>query len=541
MGSREGREGSKGLKGLGGGGLVLVSVLFFVGSLVLVNPAQLYVSPDETANAFFATQFAQTLSLAGPDDELAGQFNRLHPRSTLVLDGQLVPGSFLGLPFLYGFFVMILGPMVLWIFTPLLTILAAYGWRQLVERYTTSTVANMAFAFFLLHPAVWYYSARGLMHNILFLDLLVLATWLWVVRPIGGKVAEVDRSVWNDLLSGLCVGLALFVRTSEFLWISIGLVLAGCIWWRSLSWRRVRAGLFGLAVGLGLFFLMNYLTYGHPLTTGYTLGTPSATELVVSESVDSVALLPFGFHPMNAWRHFSTYAVGMFWWLSMLALPGFFLLLSSSHHRRNVRWVIALATTVSLWLVLMYGSWEIHDNPDPTAITMANSYVRYWLPMYLFTTPMIAMTIQWIAARGRSRLARGFIVTTLFLGVLGLNINSVFVQGQDGLVKMREELSDSAQIQESVLRSTEDTSVIIVDRGDKLFFPHRHVWYPLRDEATYDAMPALSQATTLYYYGVTFPEEDFAYLNRSRLKRMDLGIELVETYGDESLYRINSP
>ena len=523
----------------------LVAIFFFVGSLVLMNPAQVYVSPDETANAFFATRFAETLTLAEPGDELLAQFDRLHPRSTLVLNGQIVPGSFLGLPFLYGFFVMILGPMALWYLTPLLTILAAYGWRRIVQRYTNLSIANIAFTLFLLHPAVWYYSARGLMHNVLFLDLLVLAAWLWVIRPMGGKVerwkgGKVERSVWNDLLAGLFIGLALFVRTSEFLWIGAGLAIAGLIWWRTLSWRRLRAGLFGLLVGLGLFILMNELTYGHPLTTGYTLGTPSVLELVESESVDSVALLPFGFHPMNAWRHFSAYAVTMFWWLSTLALPGFFLLLAQKAHRRTIRWTIVLATGVSLWLVFMYGSWEIHDNPDPTQITMANSYVRYWLPMYLFSTPMIAVTIAWIASRGRSDLARGLIVATLLLAIVGLNVNAVFVQGQDGLVKMRQELSDSAQIQKSVLRYTEENAVIIVDRGDKMFFPHRHVWYPLRDDATYDAMPALIQATTLYYYGITFPEKDFEYLNDSRLKRMNLGIELIETYGDESLYRIIS-
>jgi hypothetical protein len=518
--------------------LGVVTILFIVGSLVLVNPAQLYVSPDETANAYFATRFSESLSLRGPVDELLEDFDRLHPRSALGDDGALVPGSFLGLPFIYGFFVMVLGPIALWILTPLVTILAAHGWRRLVEKYTTSAVANVSYLLFLLHPAVWYYSARGLMHNVLFLDLLILAAWLWVLRPMGARKKQ--ASSWNDLLAGLFIGLALFVRTSEFLWVGVGLAVAGLIWWQTLSWRRLRAGLFGLLVGLSIFFLMNFLTYGHPFTTGYTIGTPPV-ELIATDSIDSVAVLPFGFHPMNAWRHFSAYAVTMFWWLSILALPGFLLLLAQKVNRRTVRWLITLATAVSVWLVFMYGSWEIHDNPDPTQITMANSYVRYWLPMYLFTTPMIAMTIGWLAGRGRSTLARGLIMATLLLAVVGLNVNATFVQGQDGLVRMRSELLSSAQTQESVLRYTEANSIIIVDRGDKIFFPHRNVWYPLRDEATYKAMPSMLESTTLYYYGITFPQVDLDYLNGSRLKRMNLGIEWIETYGDESLYRIIQP
>lgn len=503
---------------------------------MLVNPAQVYVSPDETANAFFAERFAQSLSLRGPANDLLENFDRLHPRSTLVLDGQLVPGSFLGLPTIYGFFVMILGPIALWILTPLLTILSAHGVRRLVQRYTQSSIANLSYLLFLLHPAVWYYSSRGLMHNVLFLDLLILAAWMWIVRPLGAQ--EKHPGVWNDLLAGLFIGLALFVRTSEMMWVGVAVLVAGLVWWRTLSWRRLRGGFFGFVVGLGLLFAMNYFTYGHWLTTGYTVGVPPVTELVQGETTDAIALLPFGFHPMNAWHHFSSYAVMMFWWLSVLALPGAFLLLCKNKHRRTIRWTLFLATGVSVWLVLMYGSWEIHDNPDPTQITMANSYVRYWLPMYLFSVPMIAATIEWLSHRGRSVLARGLIIATLVLAIVSLNVNAVFLQGQDGLVKMRDELMRSAQIQESVLRYTEPESVLIVDRGDKLFFPHRHVWYPLRDEATYAAMPVLLEQTTLYYYGITFPQQDFDYLNDSRLGRMKLMIELVETYEQESLYRI---
>lgn len=515
--------------------MAAVAMLYVAGSLVLVNPAGMYVSPDETAGAYFAQRFATTLTLRGPVDELAREFDRLHPRSTLVQDGTLVPGSFLGLPTIYGFIAMVLGAWSLWIVTPLLTLLAAHGWRRLVARVTSEFVGALAGILFLLHPAVWYYSARGLMHNVLFVDLLALAAWLWVVRPMP---ARAGKSVWNDLLAGLCVGLALFVRTSEVVWVAAGLALAAVVWWRTLSWRRLRAGLFGLAIGLGLLLAMNAATYGHPFTTGYTLGAPPLTELVEQDALDSVTLLPFGFHPMDAWRHFSSYAVGMFWWLSLLALPGFFLLLARKKQRWTIRWSIALATAASVWLVLMYGSWEIHDNPDPTQITMANSYVRYWLPMYLFSTPMIAVAIEWVAWRGRSVVARGLIAATLLLAVIGLNVQATFAQGQDGLFRMREELLRGSQVQTSVLRYVELDAVIIVDRGDKLFFPHRRVWYPLRDDATYAAMPALREAAPLYYYGITLPQVDLDYLNGSRLGRMGLGIEVVDAYGHETLYRI---
>lgn len=516
------------------GGLC-ISILFFVGTLVLVNSQNVYVSPDETANAFFANQFSDTGNLSGPEDPLLILFDRLHPRSTLVYEGHLVPGSFLGLPVLYGAFVFVFGSWILWILTPLMTIWAAYAWRNMVEKFTNPTIGFLSFLFFLLHPAVWYYSTRGLMHNVLFLNFLIISGWFWLVRPLGhGR----PPSVLNDILAGLCLGLALFVRTSEFFWIGLGLMFAGIVWLKHLSWRRLRAGLFGLIIGISPIFLMNLLTYGDPLTTGYTLHVADSDQASITETIDTVELLPFGLNLQNASEHLFSYGLAMFWWLSLLALPGFVLLFLQKPHRRNIRWLIVLATGVSAWLVLMYGSWDIHDNPDPTQITMANSYVRYWLPMYLFTTPMIAMTIHWLSALTKRKLVSYATMGILVGGILGLNVFATFLQGQDGLVHMREELAQSAEIQASVLRYTEPSSVIIVDRGDKLFFPHRSVWYPLRDEQTYESMPRLLEEAPLYYYGITFPEADIMYLNQSRLKRMGLGIEYVDEFGEESLYRI---
>ena len=197
-----------------------------------------------------------------------------------------------------------------------------------------------------------------------------------------------------------------------------------------------------------------------------------------------------------------------------------------------------LFRSIVIWLVLMYGSWEIHDNPDPSQITIANSYVRYWLPLYVFSTPMIAAMVHWVAQRGRSIFSKRLIVVSIIFLIVGLNVRAVFLQGQDGLFRMRFELQRSEHIQAAILRYTPPESLILVDRSDKLFFPHRHVWYPLRDEATYEAMPRLVEATQLYYYGITFPQADVEYLNTNRLKRMNLQIELIETFEQESLYRI---
>ena len=525
---------------LSGGTFIIaaIAVLFFFSSLILVNTNDLFISPDETANAYFAEMFAQQGSLVGEQDQLALEFEgRIHPRSTVSVNGSLLPGSFLGLPVLYGIFAAILGTGMLWIMTPLVTLLAGFALKQVVQKVFERRIAILSFALFLLHPAIWYYSARGLMHNVLFVDLLVLSVCLWFAKPIQKQ----KKILWmNELLAGLLLGLALFVRTSEFSWIFLGLVALVVVFFRSLKWKQVVLGGVGIALGLSFLFGFNTLTYGGPLTTGYTVTAQSAqiTSLSAQETIDTINLFPFGFHPRTTWDHFSVYFGSMFWWLTALSIIGLLVLISKHRLNKKMWGLLAAGALVFAWLSLMYGSWEIHDNPDPTQITMANSYVRYWLPLYILTIPLVALAIRWIADRAKTQMAKRLSAGALLLVIILFNFHAVFSQGQDGLLKVYETLLRSAEIQDDILFKTEYESLFVVDRADKLLFPQRRVWYPLRDDATYAALPLLVESVPVYYYGITFPEEDMDYLNNSRLGNMDLGIELVETYDQESLYQI---
>jgi hypothetical protein len=509
--------------------LWIISVIFLLGSLILIIPSGLRISPDETANAFFSELFADTGSFSAEPDDLALTFNdRIHPRSAVSVNGVLKPGSFLGLPLIYGIFSAILGSWVLWIITPLVALIAAFAWRELMSRIVTKQIATISAILFLIHPALWYYSARSMMHNVLFVSLLVIGAHLLI------------NNKRYDIYAGLLIALALMVRTSEIWWVLSLLVIGFGFLYKKLGRKRALLTFTGLAFGLLLLLGANTLTYGSPLTTGYTAGqTIQTTDLLATESLDAVGLFPFGIHPRTAWENVRDYGVSMFWWLSILALFGAFIFLSDKKKRRVRVGYVATFTLISAWLTLMYGSWEIHDNPDWTQVTMANSYVRYWLPMYLMSTLFIAVAVAWIGTRGRTKLAKNLIIGTLMIAVIGLNIHATFIQGQDGLLSVRNTLIESEHIQSSVLAHTEANALIVVDRADKLFFPHRRVMYPLRSDETYDSLPLLAQSVPVYYYGISFPEEDFEYLNESRLGKMGLVIELVEEFELESLYKIS--
>ncbi len=522
---------------------LIVAVIFFVGALLLpfASGGSLYVSPDETANAFFAQQFSQTGSLQIVDPLTKSLGDVLFPRSVVAVQGRLLPQSFLGLPVLYGMATYFFGSWILFVLTPLLAILGALALRCIFRKLFSEVVGDLSAILFLVHPALWYYSARGLMHNVLFVCLLVFGAYFFLCRPLTAHLKRCEKRYgkllpfqthMDPLVAGLCVGLSIFVRASEVYWVAGVLVIVCVCFFKRYRFDFLRV-MVGVLLGLLPFFLFNDWTYGHPLTTGYTVSDRvGIVRSAIESTTTSSVLFPFGLNLKAAAAHIADYGVLLFWWVSALALIGFAITISKQ------RLYGILFVLIALWLGIWYGSWTLFDNPDFTQITIANSYVRYWLPVFVLSLPFVAEAILWISARAKTRMASGVALFALLLLIVGLNIRLVFFEGQDALIRVAETLQTSKQIKADVLSLTEPDAVIVVDRADKLFFPDRHVRYPLRSEETYALMPQIIQVAPLYYYGITFPEADVHYLNKTKLPPIGLQIEWMKTYGKESLYRI---
>ncbi len=535
--------------------LGVASIIFFVATMILSTVGPIYDSPDETANAYFTNLFADQGRLYQYEPLNAVLGDVLYPRSVVSVDGRLLPGSFLGLPVLYGLLLRVFSSAALPFLTPLIATLALFAWYGTIRALFDRRVALVSALLLAAHPAWTYYTARGLLHNVLFTSLLIFAAWFLVARPFAW-LRRVRQALLPDgmdaMCAGLAIGLALFVRSSELFWIA-GAGLVAAFFLRKMVARR-HLVLLCLSILLALtpMFFLNRSLYGSPIATGYTVtdgseevsyqtATPSSIDQLSAQAASFV--LPFGIHPRTMWRHFMDYGIGMFWWIAFLAAIGIPLAFphpSDRGERRQARWAyLFVFAGVSAWLVLFYGSWNVHDNPDPGAITIGNSYIRYWLPAFVMTTPFAALTLIKLCERPLTTFARRAAATMLAIVVLFLGVRVAFFSPGDGLVPERNILTAYAAVRSSVFAQTEPDAVIIVDRSDKLFFPDRLVRYPLRDEATYALMPRLALRVPLYYYGITFPETDMTYLNTRKLKDLGLFITLLQTYDQESLYRIS--
>jgi hypothetical protein len=524
------------------------ALLAFLGCLVLLRVGGIYVSPDETANAFFAKRFSEVGTLVAYEPLNLALDDALHPRSVVSFGGRLLPGSFIGLPVLYGAIATLVGNWSLPLLTPFIAALAVFAWFAVVKRIFDREIALLSAILLAVHPAWWYYSARSLMHNVLFAALLVFAAYFLVARPSRGKkLYDIDL-----VAAGLFVGLAMFVRPSEALWLAAAAAVAWIAARRMVSWRQLL--LVGLSAVLALtpMFFLNRATYGNPLATGYRLESgevggvgeefEGASQTSQTFQTFQTYAFPFGLSLKDTAKNTFAYGFGIFWWLTVLTVIGLPLAFptraSPAPSRAARRSFLAFAAMATVYLAFMYGSWTFFDNPDPTSVTIGNSHVRYWLPVFVLTTPLSALAVIWLSHRAGTETARKLAVSLLVVVCLGLSVRVAFFSPEDGLVQAADELAQSREIRDHVLELTEEEAVIVVDRADKIFWPERRVVYPLRDDRTYALLPRLVLRVPLYYYGITLPPQDVEYLNTRKLAELGLQIDAVETFDIETLYRI---
>ncbi|MFA6017621.1 MAG: hypothetical protein WCT28_03085 [Patescibacteria group bacterium] len=508
-----------------------------------------FPSPDERANAFFAQTFAEKLSFCSEEPLNVIAQGLVHPRSTVAPGTCILPSSFLGLPVFIGIVILVFGvfgstvaSIAAMCVTPFLAGLGIAAWWWTVRRLTgRESMADIAAFVVLIHPAFWYYSARVMMHNVPFASFLLIA----------GSIAilAIDRrSVWLASAAGAIAALAMTMRLVEAPIFIIVIAIALIFYRRSVPWKLVFFASGSVILVFGLYAALSAMIYGSPFVTGYTLPDLRAA----ADSADSIVavapsmfdrasglLLPFGFHPRAMMKNVLTYGFQLYPMLSFLAIIG--AVMAWRTKLLGWRLAVALLFITSVWMGMVYGSWSMADNIDPNAVTVGNSHVRYWLPLFVASSVFVAYAVDAFTRRSR---AASMIVIVMLLCVGTLSAQTVF-GGTDGLLATRSALISYEEKQERVfelVRCSEGGDlrpIVVVDHADKYLFPTCRVIVPLRSDATYAILPTLIDIVPIYYFGLTLPQGDVDFLNEEKLGENALRIDAIETIMDQTLYRIS--
>ncbi len=511
--------------------LTALALIFWVLYVLLAAPAATTANisprfdwPDETANYFWITHLAaeNQLVVAEPLNAIAD--NQVHPRSfNVTADGRLVPGSFLGLILLYGFLAKIFGSWAIIYFTPTLAIFGALAWYGIIKKIFNQKVALISAALILFQPAWWYYTEFSLLPNVAFVSLILISLSVLICPDRLTRLAVIS--------SGLLAGLVIAIRPSEIIWL-IAVYFAAAAYLRG-RLKINHALLFLLAiiaVVAPVLFLQKFV-YGSFLASGYSQLQSVDASCQVCVLAKNI-ILPFGFHPVLMLKNFWHHYIMIIWWFSVPAMFGAIIVFFQARKNRLAAGYLGLGLFVFGWLMVYYGSWEFSDQQTLALNALGASYVRYWLPSYLFCLPLVASLIVWLQSlrKKSAGLIGGLIIGGLFL----LSANSVLWAAPDSLLPVKNRIAGYKAVAAEVNRLTEAESVIITVRKDKVFFPERkviHSFDPLADNAELQSLlPGLLESVPVYYYALQ-PEDDLLLLNGRRLF-------LVKNFGSEVLYKL---
>lgn len=531
--------------------VVAVVVAFFIYSNFYIGVASdigypgsaiKFNSPDETANYFFAGTYAKDgiLRVFEPLNLLAE--NRIQPRSMAVIGSYLVPGSFLGLIITYGWIAKIFSPAVLLFLTPLLAGFAVFCFYEIIRKIFGRQIAFWSALLLLIHPAFWYYSARGLFPNVLFISFLIFSAY-FMARADVLEGAEGKTKYVEFILAGLFFGLAMTVRLSEIIWVGTAFLVYFVICRKKFKLSQIALFVGFSVITFSPIFAYNNIFYGNPFLTAYNLGDGAASG-PAGQGVGWLLsftryIFPFGFHLKNILKNFANYFAGMFWWLAIPAAYGvllYFKKIAEGKLERKIKIYLGFAAGIALFLFAYYGSWLFYDNPAEE-VSVGTSYVRYWLPVYLLSLPVMAFALLKFIGRFHGGWKK-IIASLVAVACLLLSAGLVYYDRNDGLVAVGRNMRAYTEISAEVDRTIEPDAVIIVDQADKIFFPEHQVIQPFRDNEVYKLIPSLSREVPLYYYGITLPEKDIDYLYAKKINPEKVELVRLKDFGDSTLYKL---
>ena len=545
-----------------------------------------FLSPDETANYFFARQYATQgeLAIFEPANLLAEEV--VHPRSIRSDHGWLKPVSFLGIILIYGQIGAWLGVGVIPYLTPFFAaagLLFFYGFvRRLFGRQSALLSVFLLASF----PVYFFYTARSMFHNILFTVFLLAAAYFLVLAVPGPSTEK--KSFWSwrfsakeiltwfwSLLTGLALGGAAGARSSELLWLAPVLFIAWLFFARRLGLTRLAMMAGGILLALLPVFFWNQVLYSSPFYGGYGEMNKSITELsqaggqLLQSTVrgsfsqyqavaDTVLknIFYFGYQPYQSLRMFFYYVVKMFPLLCAFTFLGslIFIVHLLRRPKRGAYLYLLTWLILSLILVFYYGSWQFNDNPDPRRFTIGNSYTRYWLPMYIMALPLASLFIVTVARALASLLplknddssrimARRWLVGGISFLVGGTWVFSSLMftlfGSEEGLMTLYYNHFSDRENAQVILAATESEAVIVTQYHDKQLFPERRVVNALlTNDAVNASLGLILQHYPVYYYNFSFPDKDLTYLNERRLPAFGFTLELQERRGRFGLYQL---
>src|SRR5690606_8662624 len=162
------------------------------------------------------------------------------------------------------------------------------------------------------------------------------------------------------------------------------------------SFSKALAGAAAFALPLGLAILWYLSQYGAIVPSVASSAAGAASSQGWLSAVEYL-IFPFGIDLHRSFSQFFQHMTGVFpyYGLLLFASVAFAVVRMFRAARRQVTdWsyvsYVICFISIAVRLIIYYGSWEFSEgfSEDPTIL--GSSYFRYWLPIFVFSAPLIA-------------------------------------------------------------------------------------------------------------------------------------------------------
>jgi len=482
--------------------------------------------PDANANYFFAQVFAQTGHFYWPEPLNTLSQNLLHTRSINVFDGNLVPMTFLPTILIFGVFFKIFGAIGILFLTPILAALSGYIIYRLANYIFKDLNIALITSLLFLSLAPWVFFANEVMLPTILFIFLVLLGWLMIAQHWH---KEHDKYHWRWLLGCLLLSLAIVVRPTELVWLAIISALIFYFNKNKINRRHILEGGIAFVAVFVLFLILNKLTYGNWFTLGYSdlQSGAVATEFDRSAGFSlrgffKLLFAPFGFDFTLILKNFYKYFVKIVVLHFVLATFGFIMIWRDKNLPKVWRQYLLLTPIIFVFILLYYGSWNLADPLVKELNTISISYVRYFMPLYIWILPAVILAInQMFPKSGRKNVFGNYIlIVTVILSSLQL----AFFATNDGLIANRQNLKNYYAQFAAVKKIVPEQAIIITDREDKIFFPYYRIVVPQNNPLLWPRVAKIVGQAPIYYY----TNKADAQLAPDRQEIYKLGLILTE-------------
>lgn len=534
--------------------IVVAAGYFFAYIWATTGLETTFTWPDERANHFFSTQFSDHSNLLYTEQINEVAHGLVRPRSTSYVNNVVVPTSFLGMPILYGLVAKMFGNGIIMYITPLLAASGGVILFAFLKRIFTKEVALISSLLLFAFPPYWYFAMHGMLHNIPFVIFLLVGMYVFLLQE-----KNKNRPSIPAVVSGLSVGLALYLRTSEAVWVLPIFIFLSFLFYRTKRPHSLSLFWGSIAIMLLVIGYSNTVVYGSPFAFGYS--PESATEggvgMVSRTLLNKImsSILPFGVHISQIWEVLWAYILSFFPWFAIPWAVAIGWVLKDGIVR-GVRKLFHIQTDqllqtpaervyatvyllVTSWLLVYYGSYIFSEHMLTNTTVLGTSYHRYFLPIFVFGLPLCVKVFQHVGGMVRSHVASRLVVSFLVTMFIALSLIMIVRDPIQGVLQTRRYMISDIALREDVLDLTEDEAVVVTRRYDKVLFPSRKVVAFTSTESEFiNTIQDISYSIPVYYIYSSIDPEDEKVKNAIEESTLHTSIVKEWKQSGEVLFRL---